>query len=130
MAGVSRQFEAAGERRPALQEVVEGCCDSRRASGAPGQGRTKLLGQNAFGFRTAKARRDYLTVYEHLRALSPVADVVHDVPTTFGTIRVYQHGPDRGVPIVLLHGFYLTSAMWWNQVTGEPSRVSCTLRFL
>ncbi|OBB60421.1 alpha/beta hydrolase [Mycobacterium sp. 852013-51886_SCH5428379] len=68
------------------------------------------------GFRSPEARRRYLAVYDELRGLSPPADVVHDVGTTFGTVRVYQHGPDGGVPMVLIHGFFLTSAMWWQQV--------------
>ena len=67
-------------------------------------------------FKSADARGRYLTQYEELRALSPQPDVVHDVPTEFGTVRVYQHGPDRGVSVVLIHGFFLTSAMWWEQV--------------
>jgi pimeloyl-ACP methyl ester carboxylesterase len=46
---------------------------------------------------------------------------VHDVPTKFGAVRLYQHGPDRGVPVVLIHGFFLTSAMWWGQVEGLTS---------
>ncbi len=46
---------------------------------------------------------------------------MHDVPTTFGTVRVYQHGPKHGVPAVLIHGFFLTSAMWWGQVAGLKS---------
>lgn len=50
--------------------------------------------------------------------MSPRADVVHDVSTEFGDVRVYQHGPDDGVPLVLIHGFFLTSAMWWRQVAG------------
>ena len=29
---------------------------------------------------------------------------------------MYQHGTDRGVPIVLIHGFFLTSGMWWQQI--------------
>ena len=73
------------------------------------------------GFRSADARRHYSAVYGELRALSPRPDVVHDVPTEFGTVRVYQHGPDHGVPVVLIHGFFLTSAMWWNQVAGLTS---------
>jgi len=59
-------------------------------------------------FKSADARGRYLTQYEELRALSPQPDVVHDVPTEFGTVRVYQHGPDDGVPVVLIHGFFLT----------------------
>jgi pimeloyl-ACP methyl ester carboxylesterase len=67
-------------------------------------------------FKSADARGRYLTRYEELRALSPRPDVVHDVSTEFGTVRVYQHGPDGGVSVVLIHGFFLTSAMWWAQV--------------
>lgn len=70
------------------------------------------------GFRSADARRCYLAAYDELRALSPRPDVVHDVPTKFGIVRVHQHGPDGGVPVVLIHGFFLTSAMWWHQVAG------------
>lgn len=69
-------------------------------------------------FKSADARGRYLTQYEELRALNPQPDVVHDVPTEFGTVRVYQHGPDDGVSVVLIHGFFLTSAMWWEQVAG------------
>ncbi len=68
------------------------------------------------GFKSADARRRYLARYDELRALSPQPDAMHDVPTEFGTVRMYQHGPDRGVPVVLIHGFFLTSAMWWEQV--------------
>jgi pimeloyl-ACP methyl ester carboxylesterase len=77
-----------------------------------------LLGLADGGFKSADARRHYLAEYGELWALSPRPDVVHDVPTKFGKVRVYQHGPDRGVPVVLIHGFFLTSAMWWEQVAG------------
>ena len=73
------------------------------------------------GFRSADARKTYLAAYGELRALSPRPDVMHDVPTKFGTVRVYQHGPDRGTPVLLIHGFFLTSAMWWEQVAGLAS---------
>lgn len=80
-----------------------------------------MLGLTAGGFRSVDARRRYLAAYDELRALSPRPDVIHDVPTKFGTVRVYQHGPDHGVPVVLIHGFFLTSAMWWDQVAGLTS---------
>lgn len=80
-----------------------------------------MLGQADGGFRSANARRRYLAVYDELRALSPKPDVVHDVPTKFGTVRVYQHGPNGGMAVVLIHGFFLTSAMWWEQVAGLAS---------
>jgi pimeloyl-ACP methyl ester carboxylesterase len=76
---------------------------------------------SADGFNSADSRRRYLAAYDELRALSPRPEVVHDVPTKFGTVRVYQHGPNRGVPVVLIHGFFMTSAMWWHQVAGLTS---------
>lgn len=63
-------------------------------------------------------RQRYLAVYDEVRALTSPPDVVHDVRTDFGAVRVYQHGPDGGTPVVLIHGFFLTSAMWWEQITG------------
>ncbi|MEW2482450.1 alpha/beta hydrolase [Mycobacterium sp. NPDC049093] len=53
--------------------------------------------------------------------MSPPADAMHDVATKFGIVRVYQHGPVGGVPIVLLHGYFLTSAMWAYQVASLAS---------
>ncbi|MGV0634612.1 alpha/beta hydrolase [Mycolicibacillus trivialis] len=77
-----------------------------------------MFGSADGGFKNVDARRRYLVTYDRLRALSPPPDVVHDVSTNFGVVRVYQHGPARGVPVVLIHGFFLTSAMWWQQIGG------------
>jgi pimeloyl-ACP methyl ester carboxylesterase len=55
-------------------------------------------------------------VYDEMRLLGPAPDVVHEVPTEFGTVRAYQHGPACGKPIVLVHCFYASSAMWAGQV--------------
>ena len=55
------------------------------------------------GFRTTESRGRYLALYDRVRSLSPVPDAVHDVATAFGVVRGYQHGPDGGVPLVLLH---------------------------
>ncbi|XTP34749.1 alpha/beta fold hydrolase [Mycobacterium sp. TJFP1] len=68
-------------------------------------------------FRSVEARRRYLAVYDRVRALSPRTDAVHNVPTEFGVVRVYQHGPDGGIPMVLLHCFWATSAMWAEHVS-------------
>ncbi|MDH6194095.1 pimeloyl-ACP methyl ester carboxylesterase [Mycobacterium frederiksbergense] len=76
------------------------------------------MGLSDGGFRNATERQRYLAVYDEVRALSPRPDVELDVPTDFGDVRVYQHGPDGGTPLVLIHGFFLTSAMWWEQVAG------------
>lgn len=70
------------------------------------------------GFKNADARSRFLRQYEEVRALSPAPDAVHDVRTRYGTVRVYRHGPDHGIPLLLIPGFFLTSAMWWAQVDG------------
>lgn len=68
------------------------------------------------GFRSAESRQRYLAVYDRVRSLSPVPNAVHDVQTQFGVVRVYQHGPDGGVPLVLLHCFWATSAVWAEHI--------------
>ncbi|MFL0177635.1 alpha/beta fold hydrolase [Mycobacterium sp. SMC-13] len=73
------------------------------------------------GFRSAESRQRYLAVYDHVRALSPRPDAVRDVPTEFGVARVYQHGPEGGIPVVLLHCFWATSAMWAEHVSALTS---------
>lgn len=73
------------------------------------------------GFRSVESRQRYLAVYDHVRALSPRPDAVHDVPTGFGVVRVYQHGSDGGIPVVLLHCFWATSAMWAEHVPALTS---------
>jgi pimeloyl-ACP methyl ester carboxylesterase len=74
------------------------------------------------GFRSAQSRQRYLAVYDRVRSLSPQPDVVHDVRTEFGVVRAYQHGPEGGISLVLLHCFWATSAMWAEHVpalTGD-----------
>lgn len=70
------------------------------------------------GFRSVESRQRYLAVYDRVRALSSRPDAVHDVPTEFGVVRVYQHGPAGGIPVVLLHCFWATSAMWAEHVSA------------
>lgn len=80
-----------------------------------------MLSRSGSGFKGANAQRVYLAAYEELRSAGPRPDAIHDVPTKFGTVRVYRHGATGGVPVVLLHGFFLTSAMWAKQVNGMAS---------
>jgi pimeloyl-ACP methyl ester carboxylesterase len=60
----------------------------------------------------------FLVVYDQVRTLSRKPDVIRDLPTEFGVVRVYQHGPDGGIPVVLLHCFWATSAMWADHVAA------------
>lgn len=70
------------------------------------------------GFRSEDSRQRYLEIYDRVRSLSPKPDLVHDLSTRFGVARAYQHGPDGGIPIVLLHCFWATSAMWADYVAA------------
>lgn len=90
-----------------------------KGAGADG-GRLALPEQS--GFRDAETRRRYLTVYDRVRARTPPPTATHDVTTDFGVVRVYQHGPSGGVPLVALHCFWATSAMWAEHIpalTGD-----------
>lgn len=80
--------------------------------------REKDMGLADGGFKNSGRRQRYDVVYDEARALSPLPDAELDVPTDFGDVRVYRHGPAGGTSVVLIHGFFLTSAMWWEQVAG------------
>ncbi|MFI9810932.1 alpha/beta fold hydrolase [Saccharothrix variisporea] len=63
-------------------------------------------------FASPRARTEFDAAYEAgMRALPAPADT-RDVPTDFGTVRVYRFGPARGAPIVLLPGRSGTTVMW------------------
>lgn len=70
------------------------------------------MGRGKIGrFRSPSSRARYDAVYdEGLRAL-PEPAAVHDVPTGFGTVRVYRFG-SGGQPLVLLPGRGGTSVMY------------------
>ncbi|MBB5959383.1 pimeloyl-ACP methyl ester carboxylesterase [Saccharothrix tamanrassetensis] len=61
-------------------------------------------------FASPEARERYFAAYRLAMALCPAPDEVSDVPTSFGTTRVYRFG--HGVPLVLLPGLSATSAGW------------------
>jgi pimeloyl-ACP methyl ester carboxylesterase len=64
--------------------------------------------------------------YDAALAAWPVPYRTHDVPSRFGTTRVYEAGPSDGRPIVLLHGGGMTAPSWYATVgplTSAGSRV-------
>ncbi|HEX6339525.1 alpha/beta hydrolase [Umezawaea sp.] len=67
------------------------------------------MGKRVGKFRDRAAEAAFFEAYRE--ALTPPEEV-HDVPTSFGTTRVYRYGPSEGAPIVLLHGLNSTSAPW------------------
>ena len=69
-------------------------------------------------FTSAQAQVSYLSLYDELIAAIPGSPEVHDVPTTFGQVRVYRYGSAAGTPYVLLHGRGATTAMWEPNIPG------------
>lgn len=69
-------------------------------------------------FPSLQARHRYFEVYDAAMAQGPEPAEVRDFDTRFGITRVYRYGPDHGPPIVLLHAFWATSAMWAPNVAA------------
>lgn len=63
------------------------------------------------GFVSPQAQADYDAVYDRGFAALPEPDEQYDVPTSFGTARVYRFGAGQA-PMVLLHGRAGTTVMW------------------
>jgi pimeloyl-ACP methyl ester carboxylesterase len=69
-------------------------------------------------FTSPKARARFLTVYEDGLERSWPTRVAVDVPTSFGSTRVYRSGQPDGIPVVLLPGAGGNALMWQRYV--EP----------
>ncbi|GAB1512050.1 alpha/beta fold hydrolase [Actinophytocola sp. KF-1] len=88
------------------------------------------------GFLSARARAEYDAAYDKAFTTLPAPEEQHDVPTDFGTARVYRFGEPGPAPLVLLPGRAGTSIMWepnlaalaaehpvWTvDLLGEPGR--------
>lgn len=64
------------------------------------------------GFTSPQARVEYDTAYDRGFAALPVPAEQRDVPTAFGTARVYRFGEPGPIPVVLLPGRAGTTIMW------------------
>src|SRR5690349_24087529 len=74
------------------------------------------------GFRSAAAREKFLAANDELLERSwPVPVRADDVPTSFGTVRVYRAGPDAADPCVLLTGAGGNALAWsrWMDRFGD-----------
>jgi pimeloyl-ACP methyl ester carboxylesterase len=69
-------------------------------------------------FMSPQARSRFMALYEEALQAGPPPRERHDVPTTYGQVRVHRHGPDGHAPIVLLHGRNATMAMWAPNLPG------------
>ncbi|WP_043475655.1 alpha/beta fold hydrolase [Kitasatospora sp. MBT66] len=68
-------------------------------------------------FKNDRARDRFRTAYERtLAELWPGPRTALDLPTAFGTTRVYRSGPQNGEPIVLLPGSGGNALMWHRYI--------------
>lgn len=74
------------------------------------------------GFRSAQARVEYDAAYDRGLATLPAPADQHDLPTPFGTARVYRFGEPGADPIVLLPGRAGTTIMWQSNLNAFLAR--------
>ncbi|WP_082753621.1 alpha/beta fold hydrolase [Mycobacterium sp. NAZ190054] len=81
-----------------------------------------MAGDRVGRFRDDAARSRYLAAYRRCLAELPQPDGTFEVPTSFGTVRVYRFdGPD-GRPVVLLPGRNAATPMWSPNLSGLLAR--------
>ncbi len=69
-------------------------------------------------FKNAKAEELFMAAYDEVFKLWPIPYETTTVPTRIGETHVIISGPEDGKPLVLLHGAFATSTMWFPNV-GE-----------
>lgn len=67
-------------------------------------------------FKTKEGENLYLEAYNRALTLWPLHYEERDLKTSFGKVHVIISGPERGSPLVLLHGMNASSTMWYPNV--------------
>jgi pimeloyl-ACP methyl ester carboxylesterase len=73
-------------------------------------------------FVSDAARDQFVSAYAAAMAALPHPRESLDVPTGFGTVRVYRFGQDAGVPLLLLPGRAASTPMWEPNLAGLAAR--------
>ena len=98
--------------------------------------RTEMAMSHASAFTTPEREAAFLVAYDAAMKLWPVPYEEIEISSRFGTTHVFVSGPKDAPPLVLLHGYWATSAMWSANigdfskdhrvyaidVMGQPSR--------
>ncbi|MCE3277955.1 MAG: ybfK [Bacteroidetes bacterium] len=67
-------------------------------------------------FKTKEGENLYLEAYAKALTLWPVKYEEVYLKTSYGKAHVVISGPERGSPLVLLHGMYASSTMWYPNI--------------
>ena len=76
----------------------------------------------ASAFKSLEGKAAYLAAYDAAMRLWPVPYDEKDIVTRFGTTHVIVSGPKDAPPLVLLHGYMATSAMWSSNIADFSKR--------
>jgi pimeloyl-ACP methyl ester carboxylesterase len=74
--------------------------------------RAEMTMSHPSAFKTPEGKTAFLAAYDGAMKLWPVPYEELDIPGRFGTTHVVVSGPKDAPPLVLLHGYMATSAMW------------------
>jgi pimeloyl-ACP methyl ester carboxylesterase len=74
--------------------------------------RAEMAMSHASAFKTPEGEAAFLAAYHAAMKLWPVAYEEMEVPGRFGMTHIIVSGPKDAPPLVLLHGYMATSAMW------------------
>src|SRR4029079_1851447 len=80
------------------------------------EGRQMMVEPSAF--KTSDGEAKFLAAYDREMKRWPVPYEELDVRGRFGTTRVVVCGSPSAPPLVLLHGYMATSAMWWPNIAA------------
>jgi pimeloyl-ACP methyl ester carboxylesterase len=75
------------------------------------------------GYRSESARAHFHTAYRNALAQLPTIAETRDVPTTFGSVRIYRFaGAADGTPVLLLPGRNASTPVWGDNIAALGGR--------
>lgn len=73
-------------------------------------------------FKTSKGQAEYFMAYDAALGLWPVPHESQTVTTPYGQTHVISCGPEDAFPLVLLHGGYASSTMWFANIADLSTK--------
>ena len=73
-------------------------------------------------FKTVEGQSQYMAAYQASLGLWPVPHTSRMLPTSYGQTHVITCGPEDAFPLVLLHGGYASSTMWFANIADLSAK--------